>query len=162
MLRPTTRSASQVVVTCAEPSGSRARICAALSRIEAALKPHDIQVVHRLLLDLRPDEKGVAREHFRVGRRHLATVPFDDGGRAQHRRTACAITGTASRSAKSCPATPTVTTKRHSGLVVPDDAKGQAAGLVAYLLAEGFLDFGIHGSYMVARELKQDVVAFAF
>ena len=35
-----------------------------------------------------------------------------------------------------------------------------SAGLTASAQAEGFFDFGCNGSYLVARELKQDVAAF--
>jgi Dyp-type peroxidase family len=40
------------------------------------------------------------------------------------------------------------------------DATVAATGLVPHPTAEGFLDLGLNGSYMVVRELKQDVAAF--
>jgi len=46
------------------------------------------------------------------------------------------------------------------GPVVPDDALARAAGLLPSDQAEGFCDIGLNGSYLVARELKQDVAAF--
>jgi len=46
------------------------------------------------------------------------------------------------------------------GPVVADCAKSCAAGLPAASQAEGFRDLGLNGSYLVARELKQDVAAF--
>ena len=46
------------------------------------------------------------------------------------------------------------------GPVVADCAAARAAGLLASDQAEGFRDLGLNGSYLVARELKQDVAAF--
>jgi deferrochelatase/peroxidase EfeB len=44
--------------------------------------------------------------------------------------------------------------------VVVDSEAGRAAGLEPSDNAAGFLDFGVNGSYLVVRELKQDVAAF--
>ncbi|MFH6782940.1 MULTISPECIES: hypothetical protein [Methylobacterium] len=41
-----------------------------------------------------------------------------------------------------------------------EDARVVAAGLEPHPLAEGFADLGINGSYLVVRELKQDVAMF--
>jgi deferrochelatase/peroxidase EfeB len=46
------------------------------------------------------------------------------------------------------------------GPVVADNAVGPTTGLRASENAEGFLDLGLNGSYLVVRELKQDVAAF--
>jgi deferrochelatase/peroxidase EfeB len=46
------------------------------------------------------------------------------------------------------------------GPVVADSRKASAAGLRASSQAEGFRDLGLNGSYLVARELKQNVAAF--
>jgi deferrochelatase/peroxidase EfeB len=46
------------------------------------------------------------------------------------------------------------------GPVVEDDAAVHVAGLSPSDDAEGFFDLGQNGSYLVARELKQDVAAF--
>jgi Dyp-type peroxidase family len=44
--------------------------------------------------------------------------------------------------------------------VVPDDKKALDAGLANDGAPEGFRNLGLDGSYMVVRELKQDVAAF--
>jgi Dyp-type peroxidase family len=46
------------------------------------------------------------------------------------------------------------------GPVVADDPVARDAGLLPSIEAEGFCDLGLNGSYLVARELKQDVAAF--
>lgn len=131
-------------------------------QVEAALKPHEVQVVHRLPLDLRPDEKGVAREHFGFADGISQPEPYDDEGAV------VLSTGEPAERDKwnGVPLGEILFgyTNGHlekaPGPVVPDDDNSKAAGLPAHPLAEGFRDFGLDGSYMVARELKQDVVAF--
>lgn len=131
-------------------------------QVEAVLAPHDVKVVHRLPLDLRPDEKGVAREHFGFADGISQPIPYDDGGAV------LADSGRAARRDKwnGVPLGEVLfgyTNGHHEkspGPMVPDSEAGVAAGLGPHPLAEGFLDLGIDGSYMVVRELKQDVVAF--
>ncbi|WCM27106.1 hypothetical protein NDN01_24515 [Sphingomonas sp. QA11] len=131
-------------------------------QVETALKPHDVRVVHRLPLDLRPDEKGVAREHFGFADGISQPIPFDDEDAIVLSTGAPAVRdfwngvplgeilfGHTNGHHEKAP-----------GPIVPDDDKARAAGLPPHPLAEGSLDFGLDGSYMVVRELKQDVVAF--
>jgi deferrochelatase/peroxidase EfeB len=134
-----------------------------VQQVEAALKLHEVQVVHRLPLDLRTDEKGVAREHFGFADGISQPLPYDDDEGA-----VVLSTGeTATRDKwNGIPLGEILFgyTNGHfekaPGPVVPDDDKAKAAGLPPHPLAEGFRDFGRYGSYLVARELKQDVVAF--
>lgn len=130
-------------------------------QVEAALAPHAVKVVHRLPLDLRPDEKGVAREHFGFADGISQPMPYDDEAVVLINGAPAArdpwngiplgeiLFGHLNGHHESAP-----------GPIVPDDDKAQAAGLPPHPLAEGFRDFGLDGSYMVVRELKQDVVAF--
>ena len=134
------------------------------SDVGKALKPHKVEIVHQLPLELMLDEKGVAREHFGFADGISQPNPFDDGG--------AVVMSTGGPAPKDkwngVPLGELVfgyTNGHHEkapGPMVPDDkeGKGRAAGLEPHPLAEGFLDLGINGSYMVARELKQDVVAF--
>jgi deferrochelatase/peroxidase EfeB len=46
------------------------------------------------------------------------------------------------------------------GPVVADSPAARRASLPAFSKAEGFCDLGVNGSYLVARELRQDVAAF--
>jgi deferrochelatase/peroxidase EfeB len=130
-------------------------------QVSAALAPHDVKVVHRLPLDLRLDEQGVAREHFGFADGISQPIPYADES---------VVLG------KDQPAPRDYwngvplgeilmghVNGHHEvalGPVVPDSPAGRAAGLPGHPRAEGFLDLGLDGSYMVVRELKQDVVAF--
>jgi deferrochelatase/peroxidase EfeB len=133
--------------------------------VEAKLKPFGVNVVHTLPLDLRLDELGVAREHFGFADGISQPIPYDAGG-------AVTLKGGATIKQpdkwNGVPLGELVfgyTNGHHEkapGPIVPDDKEGvgRAAGLEPSTLAEGSLDLGINGSYMVVRELKQDVAAF--
>lgn len=134
------------------------------SAVETALAPHSVKIVHRLPLELRLDENGIAREHFGFADGISQPTPFDAEG--------AVVLSTGDAAPKDpwngVPLGEILfgyTNGHHEkapGPRLPDDAdgKGRAAGLAPHPLAEGFLDFGINGSYMVVRELQQDVVAF--
>jgi len=129
--------------------------------VGAALAPHDVKIVHDLPLDLRPDERGIAREHFGFADGVSQPAPFEDK----------VVTV---KSGANYPKDPwngvplgEVLMGHENGHheialgpVVADSEKGRKAGLPAHPRGEGFLDLGLDGSYMVVRELKQDVAAF--
>jgi len=130
-------------------------------QVEAAIAPHGVKIVHRLPLDLRPDARGIAREHFGFADGISQPIPYDDEG--------AVLSGGAPAKKDYWNGVPLGeilfghTNGHHEkapGPILPTSPKGIAAGLEPHPLAEGFLDFGIDGSYLVARELKQDVVAF--
>ncbi|MGK6356245.1 Dyp-type peroxidase [Sphingomonas sp. DT-207] len=132
--------------------------CAEVSK---ALAPHQVTVVHRLPLQLRPDERGIAREHFGFADGVSQPMPYEAG----------VVTLGASGEAPQDPWNGVPlgeilmghTTAHHEiapGPVVPDGEAAQKAGLPPHPRGEGFRDLGLDGSYMVVRELKQDVAAF--
>jgi deferrochelatase/peroxidase EfeB len=131
-------------------------------RVENALATQNVKVVRRLPLDLRPDKNGVAREHFGFADGISQPIPFDSQG------VVASANGVATNPDKwnGVPLGEFLighTNGHHEiapGPSVPDSADGRAAGLLPHPLAEGSLDFGLDGSYMVVRELKQDVHAF--
>jgi Dyp-type peroxidase family len=133
--------------------------------VAAALAPQGVKVVHALPLDLRPDPKtGIAREHFGFADGISQPVPFDPD----------ALTLSNGQPAKTRDVWNGVplgeilfghVNGHHEvapGPVAPvlDKPAAVAANLPPHPLAEGFLDLGLNGSYMVVRELKQDVAAF--
>ncbi len=131
--------------------------------VEARLAPHQIKVAHKLPLDLRPDERGVAREHFGFADGISQPIPYDDA--------AIVLSDGSAAPRDKWNGVPLGEIllghvnghhERAPGPILPDDpgGKGKAAGLPPHPLAEGGLDLGLDGSYMVVRELKQDVVAF--
>lgn len=126
-----------------------------------ALAPFDVKIVHGLPLDLRPDERGIAREHFGFADGVSQPAPFEAGT-------------VIVKSGADYPKDPwngvplgEVLMGHENGHheialgpVVADSDEGRAAGLSAHPRGEGFLDLGLDGSYMVVRELKQDVTQF--
>ncbi len=131
--------------------------------VESALQPHGIEIVHRLPLVLDVEGHGISREHFGFADGLSQPAPYDDGG---------AVTiGGAPAPKDAVQGVPLgefligYTNGHHEkarGPIVPGDERGRpaAAGLPPHPDAEGFFDLGLNGSYMVVRELKQDVAAF--
>jgi Dyp-type peroxidase family len=126
-----------------------------------ALAPHQVKIVHDLPLDLRPDERGIAREHFGFADGVSQPAPFEDA--------VVTVKGGADYPKDPWNGVPLGEVLmghengHHEvalGPVVIDSDAGRNAGLPAHPRGEGFLDLGLDGSYMVVRELKQDVAAF--
>ena len=128
--------------------------------VEAALALHDVRVVHRLPLVLDPDNMGVSREHFGFADGLSQPAPFD----AQ----AVTLAGVPAPAdgRNSVPLGEFLIGhlnghhEKAPGPIVPDTPASAAAGLAPHELAEGFRDLGLNGSYVVIRELRQDVAAF--
>jgi deferrochelatase/peroxidase EfeB len=128
---------------------------------QGRLEQDNIAVVRRLqlLLDV---GNGVNHEHFGFADGLSQPLPYDDEGKA-------VLVG--GQPAKQDPVQGTPLGEfifgyinghheKAPGPVVADTKAARNAGLPASEKAEGFLDFGLNGSYLVVRELKQDVAAF--
>ncbi|MBC9033421.1 hypothetical protein IAG41_13575 [Sphingomonas sp. JC676] len=130
--------------------------------VSAALEPHKVKVVHRLHLDLRLDERGIAREHFGFADGISQPVPYEAGAVVR----GGAPIDPASEPWNGVPLGEVLmghVNGHHeiaSGPIVADTPAGREAGLAPHPQAEGFLDLGLDGSYMVVRELKQNVAEF--
>ena len=125
------------------------------AQVEAALAPHKIGIVHRLPLDLRVDPAGIAREHFGFADGMSQPIPFDDAvvpptRNPKHGIPLGDILLGFTNSHNEIAASP----------IAPPLEKCPDTGLKPHALADGFLDLGLDGSYMVVRELKQDVAKF--
>lgn len=139
-----------------------------VEQIEKLLKPHKVKVVHRLPLQMDDEDGKQGREHFGFADGLSQPKPFDkDGGvklngqdvvepdRVNGAPLGDFVMGYENGHQEIAP-----------GPVVPgdiDDAKGGrpvTAGLPPHPNARGFYDIGKNGSYLVVRELYQDVVAF--
>ena len=136
--------------------------------VTAALLPHGVAIVHRLGLVLDVEAAGISREHFGFADGLSQPAPFDEegavtlGGQEVH----------APDKVQGVPLGEFLIGYRNGhrekapGPVVPGreggnaDARPVEAGLSPYPEAEGFYDFGRNGSYLVVRELRQDVAAF--
>ncbi len=130
--------------------------------VAGVLTPFGISVARRLELLLDVEKAGgFSREHFGFADALSQPVPYDTGG--------AVLAG----------GEPAVTAQPVQGVSLGefligyidghhekspgplvDDTRAAAAGLAASAEAEGFFDLGLNGSYLVARELRQDVAAF--
>ena len=132
--------------------------------IETALAPHGVSVARCLSLELRLDEKtGIGREHFGFADGISQPIPFEEGSVILPGGEACTKDkwhGVAlgdfllgHTDAHNGEARGPVVLDPHPGMPHP-------SGLITEGAPEGFLNFGLNGSYMVVRELKQDVAQF--
>jgi deferrochelatase/peroxidase EfeB len=130
--------------------------------VKDALQQHNVTIVRQRSLDLRLDEKNIAREHFGFADGLSQPVPYGE-----------AVVWSDGRKAEKDPwhGVPVGevlighTNAHHEnapGPVVPDTGNRAAQGSDPRPdgAPEGFLNFGLNGSYMVVRELRQDVAAF--
>ncbi len=120
-----------------------------------------IEVVRCLELLLDVENAGFSREHFGFADGLSQPLPYDEGNAVQvggHPAMQDPVQGVPlgefmfgyiNGHHEKAP-----------GPVVPDSDAARTAKLLASDQAEGFCDLGLNGSYLVARELKQDVAAF--
>ena len=134
--------------------------------VESALQPHDVRIVHRLPLVLDVIEGGrISREHFGFNDGLSQPAPYDEDGAVT---LAGADVGKGQDSVQGIPLGEVLIGylnghhEKAPGPVVPNSPEGlpEAVALPPHPEAEGFFDFGLNGSYMVVRELRQDVAAF--
>ena len=130
--------------------------------VETAIAPHGVMIVRQIPLSLRFDAQNIGREHFGFADGLSQPLPYDEGA-------VKLSTGVDAGKTDSCHSVPLgeiLMGHRNShnevatGPVVPDSDAGRAAQLRPHPRGEGFLDLGLDGSYMVVRELKQDVAKF--
>ncbi|CAN5740315.1 Dyp-type peroxidase [soil metagenome] len=134
-------------------------------KIEQTLAAHDVAIVHRLELSLHADEKGLVREHFGFADGLSQPIPFGapDSGEA----------GKVLVDDKPSPRDPwhgvplgeillghtNAHAEKSPGPLVADGT-GREVGLTPDGAPAGSLNFGLNGSYMVVRELRQYVGKF--
>jgi deferrochelatase/peroxidase EfeB len=135
--------------------------------VEEALAPHRVTVVHQLALDLQLDNNGIGREHFGFADGISQPIPFGDPSGASDGTVVLSDGRPAPRDPwHGIPLGEILLghTNAHAeeapGPLVPDDGPARAANLQPEGAPEGFLNFGLNGSYMVVRELRQYVARF--
>ncbi len=131
--------------------------------VEAALAPFDIRIVHRLPLVLDVEQSGISREHFGFADGLSQPAPYDADG-------AVLLEGvqvTAPDRVQGVPLGEFLIGhvnghyEKAPGPVAPgEDGRAAKAGLAPHPEAQGFHDLGRNGSYLVVRELRQDVARF--
>lgn len=113
---------------------------------EGALVGAGVTIPRRVRLSLRLDEHGISREHFGFADGISQPLPF----------------GPAIRASGGAPASKDPWHGVAAGdiLMGYPDAHGELAGGPLVSEPGGFLDLGANGSYLVVRELRQDVARF--
>jgi Dyp-type peroxidase family len=126
--------------------------------VERALTPANVRIVHRLQLDLQLDDDGYGREHFGFADGVSQPLPYEN---------ITAGAPTVLVDGKPAPKDywngmplgdilighNDLHDEKSPGPFIPDDG-GEAHA------PAGLLNFGLNGSYLVVRELRQDVAAF--
>ncbi len=139
--------------------------------VEHALARDGVKVAHRLPLDLRLDENGIGREHFGFADGLSQPIPYDEKSASGQE--------TANNSLVLTDGKPATRDAWHGvplgeillghnnahhekvpGPMVPDNLQSLESGLTEDGAPEGFRNLELDGSYMVVRELQQNVAAF--
>ncbi len=144
--------------------------------VTTALTPAGVAVVHTLDLLLDVEAAGISREHFGFAdglsqpTPYGLPVPVDETALVLLNGTPAAkdpVQGVplgeillGYQNGHSEPAPGPVVPREIGSDPADLDPRPAQAGLRDHPLAEGFADFGVNGSYLVVRELKQDVAAF--
>jgi Dyp-type peroxidase family len=132
-------------------------------KIAAAIEPLQVHIVRRLPLDLRPDANGIGREHFGFADGLSQPIPFEEGA---------VVFGDGSPVPRDpwhgVPLGDVLLGHVDSHHEVPpgpvvrarDGGEPADPPLPAEGARSGFLNFGLDGTYLVVRELRQNVPAF--
>lgn len=146
-----------------------AAVVAWANAVAAVLAPCQVSIVHQLDLSLQLDERKVAREHFGFADGISQPIPYGD-------KTPEGDDSVVFGDGRPVPKDPwhgvplgeillghtNAHAEKSPGPLVPDDRTGVArtANLPQEGAPEGYLNFGLNGSYMVVRELRQYVARF--
>lgn len=148
-------------------AADEAKLAAREAAAAATLTPCAVRIARRLTLSLRADEAGIAREHFGFadGLSHpvpigAAVLDADAEGSAAERHWHGVPVGEfliGHPNAHHEPAPGPIVAATPAGAAAPSQAESALDGEGA---PRGFLNLGRDGSYLVMRELQQDVAAF--
>jgi Dyp-type peroxidase family len=122
---------------------------------QPTLVPFDVTVVRQLSLDLRLDANGIGREHFGFADGLSQPIPYGEAVVPPERDPWHGVP-----LGEILLGHNNAHHERAPGPMVEDDPAGRERGLDAIGAPQGFLNLGLNGSYMVVRELRQDVAAF--
>jgi hypothetical protein len=124
---------------------------------QPTLAPFGVTVVRQLSLDLRLDANGIGREHFGFADGLSQPIPYGESVVPSERDPWHGVP-----LGEILLGHNNAHHERAPGPMVEDDpaGRGREWGLDATGAPQGFLNLGLNGSYMVVRELRQDVAAF--
>lgn len=132
------------------------------AQVAKALGPYDVEIAHQLALDLQQNN-GIAREHFGFADGLSQPIPFGESvvlsnGQPLNKDNKDKWHGVPL--GEILLGHPNVHHEAAPGPVVKDDTIAKKANLPIDGAPVGFRNFGYNGSYVVVRELRQDVAAF--
>jgi Dyp-type peroxidase family len=142
------------------------------SAVEQTLKDHNVKIVHRLLLSLMVDPvKKIGREHFGFADGMSQPIPFESLGTDANTGGSGVLIAGKAAARDHWHGVPlgdillghnNAHNEKAPGPVVAEDkaGKARASGLTPDGAPVGFFNLGLNGSYMVVRELRQNVAAF--
>ena len=131
------------------------------ARLREVLATFGVDVVRQLPLDLRFDEHGIAREHFGFSDGVSQPVPYGDAIVLSDGSDAARDPWHGVPAGEILLGHVNAHHERAPGPVLRKERDAaQRFGLVPHEDEQGLLDVGRNGSYMVVRELRQDVAAF--
>lgn len=144
---------------------SEAAVQQRVAAVTAVLAQHEVAIVRQLPLSLRLDENGVGREHFGFADGISQPVPYEDGAVVFRDGTPVPkddwhgvplgeiLLGHDNAYREIAPGPVVPRPENHVEGDDPPTLRGDGA-------PAGFLNFGLNGSYMVVRELRQYVDKF--
>ena len=141
-------------------AGNEATLAATLAPVEALLRAWHIDIGHRRSLSLRADGQGMPREHFGFVDGVSQPVPTGEATVP-----ASGPQADAQRHWHGVPAGEILLGHNNlhdelaPGPIVASGSPG-SEHLASTGAPDGFCNLGLHGSYLVVRELRQDVAAF--
>jgi Dyp-type peroxidase family len=129
--------------------------------VTAAVEPHGMKVVRNLPLSLRLDEKGIGREHFGFADGLSQPIPFED--KAVVYRDGSSVPRDKWHGIPLGDVLIGHEDAHHEvapGPIVREAGDPHAADLPLDGAPAGYRNLGLDGSFLVVRELRQDVPAF--
>lgn len=147
---------------------THAALDAHVARVEATLTASGVQIVRRKRLDLRLDARGVAIEHFGFSDGVSQPIPYGEGTAAPHDPPdpvhgvplGEVLLGYPNAHHENAPGPIILEALPSQAAAGSVRSRARLANFAASPKAAALRDLGRNGSYLVVRELKQDVDAF--